>query len=137
MEYAPTTPSQQQPEFPNQTQSRVSSVPERDDPIDAINHHDCHFNAVVTSHQRLLFFVSWPILEGNAQCTHEGTNPGNLNYDYFTQSEQIMTFSEQSNDVSQSETEITSDSHIFYSQYLSEAQQETVQNPNSSAPQDV
>ncbi|GKD21908.1 hypothetical protein Tco_1223611, partial [Tanacetum coccineum] len=49
-----------------------------------------------------------------------------------------MTSSEQSNDVSQSETEITSDSNIIpYSQYLSEAQQETVQNPNSSAQQDV
>ncbi|GJV01016.1 hypothetical protein Tco_1330286 [Tanacetum coccineum] len=35
-------------------------------------------------------------------------------------------------------TEITSDSNIIsYSQYLSEAQQETVQNPNSSAQQDV
>ncbi|GJR29201.1 retrovirus-related pol polyprotein from transposon TNT 1-94 [Tanacetum coccineum] len=39
---------------------------------------------------------------------------------------------------SESETEITSDSNIIpYSQYLSEAQQETVQNPNSSAQQDV
>ncbi|GJS34729.1 retrovirus-related pol polyprotein from transposon TNT 1-94 [Tanacetum coccineum] len=65
-------------------------------------------------------------------------NPDNLNYDLFNQSEQIMTSSEQSNDVSQSETEITSDSNIIpYSQYLSEAQQETVQNPNSSAQQDV
>ncbi|GJW25162.1 hypothetical protein Tco_0038973 [Tanacetum coccineum] len=44
----------------------------------------------------------------------------------------------ESNDVSQSETEITSDSNIIpYSQYLSEAQQETVQNSNSSAQQDV
>ncbi|GJQ89138.1 retrovirus-related pol polyprotein from transposon TNT 1-94 [Tanacetum coccineum] len=65
-------------------------------------------------------------------------NPDNLNYDLFNQSEQIMTSSEQSNDVSQSETEITSDSNIIpYSQYLSEAQQETVQNSNSSAQQDV
>ncbi|GJS81210.1 retrovirus-related pol polyprotein from transposon TNT 1-94 [Tanacetum coccineum] len=68
----------------------------------------------------------------------EVLNPDNLNYDLFNQSEQIMTSSEQSNDVSQSETEITSDSNIIpYSQYLSEAQQETVQNPNSSAQQDV
>ncbi|GJU29814.1 zf-CCHC domain-containing protein [Tanacetum coccineum] len=51
-------------------------------------------------------------------------NPDNLNYDLFNQSEQIMTSSEQSNDVSQTETEITSDSNIIpYSQYLSEAQQ--------------
>ncbi|GJR76340.1 zinc finger, CCHC-type containing protein, partial [Tanacetum coccineum] len=40
--------------------------------------------------------------------------------------------------LTESETEITSDSNIIpYSQYLSEAQQETVQNPNSSAQQDV
>ncbi|GKA29920.1 retrovirus-related pol polyprotein from transposon TNT 1-94 [Tanacetum coccineum] len=65
-------------------------------------------------------------------------NPDNLNYDLFNQSEQIMTSSEQSNDVSQTETEITSDSNIIpYSQYLSETQQETVQNSNSSAQQDV
>ncbi|GJS26201.1 hypothetical protein Tco_0486821 [Tanacetum coccineum] len=39
---------------------------------------------------------------------------------------------------SQTETEITSDSNIIpYSQYLSETQQETVQNSNSSAQQDV
>ncbi|GJV66073.1 retrovirus-related pol polyprotein from transposon TNT 1-94 [Tanacetum coccineum] len=61
-----------------------------------------------------------------------------LNYDLFNQSEQIMTSSEQSNDVSQTETDITSDSNIIpYSQYLSETQQETVQNSNSSAQQDV
>ncbi|GJV27707.1 retrovirus-related pol polyprotein from transposon TNT 1-94 [Tanacetum coccineum] len=43
----------------------------------------------------------------------------NLNYDLFNQSEQIMTSSEQSNDVSQTETDITSDSNIIpYSQYL-------------------
>ncbi|GJW38553.1 retrovirus-related pol polyprotein from transposon TNT 1-94 [Tanacetum coccineum] len=68
----------------------------------------------------------------------EVLNPDNLTYDLFNQSEQIMTSSEQSNDVSQSETEITSDSNIIpYSQYLSETQQETVQNSNSSAQQDV
>ncbi|GKF02254.1 integrase, catalytic region, zinc finger, CCHC-type containing protein [Tanacetum coccineum] len=65
-------------------------------------------------------------------------NLDNLTYDLFNQSEQIMTSSEQSNDVSQTETEITSDSNIIpYSQYLSETQQETVQNSNSSAQQDV
>ncbi|GJS58080.1 integrase, catalytic region, zinc finger, CCHC-type containing protein [Tanacetum coccineum] len=65
-------------------------------------------------------------------------NQDNLNYDLFNQSEQIMTSSEQSNDVSQSETDIISDSNIIpYSQYLSETQQETVQNSNSSAQQDV
>ncbi|GJS40441.1 hypothetical protein Tco_0565484 [Tanacetum coccineum] len=40
--------------------------------------------------------------------------------------------------MSQSKMEITSDSNIIpYSQYLSEAQQETIQNSNSSAQQDV
>ncbi|GJT31741.1 retrovirus-related pol polyprotein from transposon TNT 1-94 [Tanacetum coccineum] len=61
-----------------------------------------------------------------------------LPYDIINQSEQIMTSFEQSNDVNQTETEITSDSNIIpYSQYLSETQQETVQNSNSSAQQDV
>ncbi|GKA43771.1 hypothetical protein Tco_0736495, partial [Tanacetum coccineum] len=65
-------------------------------------------------------------------------NPDNLTCDLINQSEQIMTSSEQSNDVSQTETGITSDSNIIpYSQYLSETQQETVQNFNSSAQQDV
>ncbi|GJU61968.1 hypothetical protein Tco_1243803 [Tanacetum coccineum] len=65
-------------------------------------------------------------------------NPDNLTFDLINQSEQIMTSSEQSNDLSQTETEITSDSNIIlYSQYLSETQQETVQNSNSSAQQDV
>ncbi|GJV61250.1 integrase, catalytic region, zinc finger, CCHC-type containing protein [Tanacetum coccineum] len=61
-------------------------------------------------------------------------NPDNLTFDLINQSEQIMTSSEQSNDVNQTETEITSDSNIIpYSQYLSETQQETVQNSNSFA----
>ncbi|GJY75218.1 hypothetical protein Tco_0480334 [Tanacetum coccineum] len=48
-------------------------------------------------------------------------NQDNLNYDLLHQSEQIMMSSEQSNDVSQSETDIISDSNIIpYSQYLSE-----------------
>ncbi|GJT68915.1 hypothetical protein Tco_1020395, partial [Tanacetum coccineum] len=65
-------------------------------------------------------------------------NPDNLTYDLLNQSEQIMMSSEQSNDVGQTETKITSDSNIIpYSQYLSETQQETVQNSNSSAQQDV
>ncbi|GKB04979.1 retrovirus-related pol polyprotein from transposon TNT 1-94 [Tanacetum coccineum] len=65
-------------------------------------------------------------------------NPDNLTYDLINQSEQIMTSSEQSNDVNQTETKITSDSNIIpYSQYLSETQQETVQNSNSSAQQDA
>ncbi|GKA12645.1 hypothetical protein Tco_0692191 [Tanacetum coccineum] len=65
-------------------------------------------------------------------------NPDNLAYDLINQSEQIMTSSEQSNDVYQTATKITSDSNIIpYSQYLSKTQQETIQNSNSSAQQDV
>ncbi|GJW99306.1 hypothetical protein Tco_0183220, partial [Tanacetum coccineum] len=65
-------------------------------------------------------------------------NLNNLAYDLFNQSEQIMTSSEQSNDVNQIETKITSDNNIIpYSQYLSETQQETVQNSNSTAQQDA
>ncbi|GJS04296.1 retrovirus-related pol polyprotein from transposon TNT 1-94 [Tanacetum coccineum] len=65
-------------------------------------------------------------------------NLDNLNYDLLNQSEQIMTSSEQSNDVGQTDTDITSDSNIIpYSQYLSETHQKTIQNSNSSAQQDV
>ncbi|GKA99701.1 retrovirus-related pol polyprotein from transposon TNT 1-94, partial [Tanacetum coccineum] len=65
-------------------------------------------------------------------------NPDNLAYDLINQSEQIMTSSKQSNDVSQTEIEITIDSNIIsYSQYPSEPPQETVQNSNSSSQQDV
>ncbi|GKB79974.1 retrovirus-related pol polyprotein from transposon TNT 1-94, partial [Tanacetum coccineum] len=78
------------------------------------------------------------LFRNGSDALTEVHNPDNLNYDLFNQSKQIMTFSEQSNDVSQTETEITSDSNIIpYSQYLSETQQETVQNSNSSAQQDV
>ncbi|GJV53977.1 integrase, catalytic region, zinc finger, CCHC-type containing protein [Tanacetum coccineum] len=65
-------------------------------------------------------------------------NLDNLAYDLINPSEQIMTCFEQSNDVNQTETEITSDSNIIpYSQYLSETHQATVQNSNSSAQQDA
>ncbi|GJS23728.1 hypothetical protein Tco_0452360 [Tanacetum coccineum] len=74
----------------------------------------------------------------NSDALTKVHNPDNLTNDLINQSEQIMTSFEQSNDVSQTETEITSDSNIIpYSQYLSETQQETVQNSNSSAQQDV
>ncbi|GJW67038.1 retrovirus-related pol polyprotein from transposon TNT 1-94 [Tanacetum coccineum] len=82
--------------------------------------------------------LSCNLSRNGSDALTEVHNQDNLNYDLFNQSEQIMTSSEQSNDVSQSETDITSDSNIIpYSQYLSETQQETVQNSNSSAHQDV
>ncbi|GKA43291.1 retrovirus-related pol polyprotein from transposon TNT 1-94 [Tanacetum coccineum] len=45
-------------------------------------------------------------------------NPDNLTYDLINQSEQIMTSSDQSNDVNQTETEITSDSYRKLSRIL-------------------
>ncbi|GJR23567.1 retrovirus-related pol polyprotein from transposon TNT 1-94 [Tanacetum coccineum] len=68
----------------------------------------------------------------------EVQNPDNVAHNIINQSEQIMKSSEQSNDVTQTETEISSDSNIIpYSQYLSESQQATVQNSDSSAKQDA
>ncbi|GJS48860.1 hypothetical protein Tco_0598981 [Tanacetum coccineum] len=162
------TYQQQQPEFSQPDSSLVVPVFQKgDDPIDAINHMMSFLTAVVTSRypttnnqlrtssnprqQATIYgknncannsgprLLSWPISKGNgSDALTEVHNPDNLNYDLFNQSEQIMTSSEQSNDVSQTETDITSDSNIIpYSQYLSETQQETVQNSNSSAQQDV
>ncbi|GJV96557.1 retrovirus-related pol polyprotein from transposon TNT 1-94 [Tanacetum coccineum] len=56
----------------------------------------------------------WQKLSRNgSDALTEVLNPDNLTYDLFNQSEQIMMISEQSNDVSQSETKITSDSNII------------------------
>ncbi|GJY26955.1 retrovirus-related pol polyprotein from transposon TNT 1-94 [Tanacetum coccineum] len=73
-----------------------------------------------------------------SQYGAEVQNPDNMAQNIINQSEQIMMSFEQSNDVNQTETEITSDSNIIpYSQYLSEIQQATVQNSDSSAQQDA
>ncbi|GJS60949.1 hypothetical protein Tco_0655733 [Tanacetum coccineum] len=159
MEYAPTAYQQQQPEFSQPDSSLVVPVFQKgDDPIDAINHMMSFLTAVGrqttyaagttenTPGAGLWFSelnsakiaLMANLSRNGSDALTEVLNPDNLTYDLFNQSEQIMTSSEQSNDVSQSETEITSDSNIIpYSQYLSEAQQETVQNSNSSAQQDV
>ncbi|GJR20397.1 retrovirus-related pol polyprotein from transposon TNT 1-94 [Tanacetum coccineum] len=64
-------------------------------------------------------------------------NHDNMNNNVAHQAVQVMPFSQQSNVVNHSETEITSDSNIIpYSQYVIESQQVTVQNSNSSAQQD-
>ncbi|GJW56890.1 integrase, catalytic region, zinc finger, CCHC-type containing protein [Tanacetum coccineum] len=64
-------------------------------------------------------------------------NPDNLNYDLFNQSEQIMTSSEQSNDVGQTETDITSDSNIIpYSHNLMKHNRKLSRILNSSAQQE-
>ncbi|GJZ86798.1 retrovirus-related pol polyprotein from transposon TNT 1-94, partial [Tanacetum coccineum] len=63
-------------------------------------------------------------------------NPDNS--DMINQDVQVMPFSEQSNVVNLSKTEITSDSNIIlYSQYVKETQQAAAQNSNSSTQQDA
>ncbi|GJZ57508.1 ribosome biogenesis protein BMS1 [Tanacetum coccineum] len=65
-------------------------------------------------------------------------NHDNVDNNMINQVVQAMLFSEQSNVVNHSETEITSDSNIIpYSQYVIELQQVAVQNSNSSAQQDA
>ncbi|GJW37132.1 retrovirus-related pol polyprotein from transposon TNT 1-94 [Tanacetum coccineum] len=103
----------------------------QDDDLDA---YDSDCNELNSAKISLMVNLS----RNGSDALTEVHNPDNLAYDLINQSEQIMTSSEQSNDVNQTETEITSDSNIIpYSQYLSETQQETVQNSNSSAQQDV
>ncbi|GKE39559.1 hypothetical protein Tco_1462964, partial [Tanacetum coccineum] len=61
-----------------------------------------------------------------------------VNNNMINQAVQMMPSSEQSNVVTHSETEITSESTIIpYSQYVIESQQAVVQNSNSSAQQDT
>nr|GEX88388.1 hypothetical protein [Tanacetum cinerariifolium] len=65
-------------------------------------------------------------------------NHDNVNHNMINQAVQVMSCSEQSNIMNHSETEITSDSNIIpYSRYVSESQQEAVQNSNSFAHQDA
>ncbi|GJX54158.1 hypothetical protein Tco_0282527, partial [Tanacetum coccineum] len=65
-------------------------------------------------------------------------NPDNVDNNMINQGVQVLSSSEQSNVVNQSETEITSDSNIIpYSQYVTKSQQAAVQNSNSSAQQDA
>nr|GFD44848.1 hypothetical protein [Tanacetum cinerariifolium] len=65
-------------------------------------------------------------------------NPDNVDNNMIDQRVQVMPFSEQSDVVNHSETEITSDSNITpYSQYVMESQQAVVHNSNSSAQQDA
>ncbi|GJR71846.1 integrase, catalytic region, zinc finger, CCHC-type containing protein [Tanacetum coccineum] len=62
----------------------------------------------------------------------------NVDNNMINQGVQVMPSSEQSSVVNHSETEITNDSNILpYSQYVTESQQATVQNSNSSAQQDT
>nr|GEV31542.1 copia protein [Tanacetum cinerariifolium] len=79
-----------------------------------------------------------------ANLFHYGTNDlaevhnhDNVNHNVINQAVQAMPYSEQSNIVNHSETEITNDSNIIsYSQYVSESQQAAAKNSNSLAQQD-
>ncbi|GJR88166.1 retrovirus-related pol polyprotein from transposon TNT 1-94 [Tanacetum coccineum] len=63
-------------------------------------------------------------------------NPNNADNNMINQGVQVMPSSEQPNVVNHSKTKITSDSNIIpYSQYVTESQQSTIQNSNSSAQQ--
>nr|GEW06681.1 hypothetical protein [Tanacetum cinerariifolium] len=65
-------------------------------------------------------------------------NPDNVDNSMINQGVQVISSSEQSNVMNQSETKITSDSNIiFYSQYVIESQQAVVQNLKTSAQQDA
>ncbi|GJT15996.1 retrovirus-related pol polyprotein from transposon TNT 1-94 [Tanacetum coccineum] len=68
----------------------------------------------------------------------EVQNPDNMDNNMTNQAVQVMPYSEQSNVMNCSETEITSDSNIIpYSQYVIESQQAAVQNSKSSTQQDA
>ncbi|GJS81119.1 hypothetical protein Tco_0747660 [Tanacetum coccineum] len=99
-------------------------------------------------HEEELAFMEDPgILEVAlmANLSHYGSdalavvhNHDNVTNNMINQAVQMMPSSEQSNVVTHSETEITSDSNIIpYSQYVIESQQAAVQNSNSSAQQDA
>ncbi|GJZ59503.1 hypothetical protein Tco_0615319 [Tanacetum coccineum] len=137
MEYAPTTYQHQQSEFPQPDSGLIVPVFQKgDDPIDAINHMMSFLTAVVTSVSYTTSAKDLPQASGQVLteeeiafladpglpdiqtsqtvnttvyglCTHDVTQSDNLAYDLINQSEQIMTSSEQSNDVNQTETEIT------------------------------
>nr|GEW49576.1 retrovirus-related Pol polyprotein from transposon TNT 1-94 [Tanacetum cinerariifolium] len=65
-------------------------------------------------------------------------NPDNVTNNMINQAVQAMPNYEQSNIMNQSETEITSDSHIIsYSQYVNESQYATAQNSNFPTQQDA
>nr|GEZ47983.1 hypothetical protein [Tanacetum cinerariifolium] len=65
-------------------------------------------------------------------------NHDNVNDNVINQAVQTMLFSEHSNIMNHSKTEITSDSNIVpYSQYVSESQYAAVQNSNSPTQQDA
>ncbi|GKB62690.1 hypothetical protein Tco_0918876 [Tanacetum coccineum] len=114
----------------------VPDVPERDDPIEQFNHMMSILNLLLYHPASITHNAAYQaddldaydsdcdelnsakialmanLSRNGSDALTEVLNPDNLNYDLFNQSEQIMTSSEQSND-------------------------ETVQNPNSSAQQDV
>ncbi|GJX75057.1 hypothetical protein Tco_0313652 [Tanacetum coccineum] len=76
---------------------------------DDLDSYDSDCDKLNSAKIALMANLSW----NGSDALTEVHNPDNLAYDLINQSEQIMTSSEQSNDVNQTETEITSDSNIF------------------------
>ncbi|GJY01917.1 hypothetical protein Tco_0360069 [Tanacetum coccineum] len=86
--------------------------------------------------------TSQTVITHNASYHSNDLDAYDSDYDEINSARLLMAQSlkemAQMHSLSQTETDITSDSNIIpYSQYLSETQQETVQNSNSSAQQDV
>ncbi|GKC66741.1 retrovirus-related pol polyprotein from transposon TNT 1-94 [Tanacetum coccineum] len=77
------------------------------------------------------------ILSYGSNALAEVHNPDNVDNNMINHGVQVKPSSEQSNVVNHSETEITSDSIIPYSQYVTDSQQTAVQNSNLSAQQDA
>ncbi|GJX92654.1 hypothetical protein Tco_0347240 [Tanacetum coccineum] len=136
-QFTTTYQQQQNLNLPNPyTSLVVPDVPERDDPIEQFNHMMSILNLLLYHPASITHNAAYQaddldaydsdcdelnsakialmanLSRNGSDALTEVLNPDNLNYDLFNQSEQIMTSSEQSND-------------------------ETVQNPNSSAQQDV
>ncbi|GJU13372.1 hypothetical protein Tco_1135768 [Tanacetum coccineum] len=100
---------------------------------DDLDAYDSNFDELNTAKVALIANLS----HYGSDALVEVHNPDNVNNNMLNQAVQVMPSSEQSNVVNHSETEITSDSIIPYSQYVIESQQTAVQNSNSSAQQDA
>ncbi|GKG24406.1 hypothetical protein Tco_0395034, partial [Tanacetum coccineum] len=102
-------------------------------------------NPMIWMHMTLIVMNSTAKVALMVNLSHYGLdalvevhNSDNVDNNMINQGVQVIPFSKQSNVMSHSETEITSDSNIIlYSQYVIESQQAAVQNSSSSAQQDT
>nr|GEX14141.1 hypothetical protein [Tanacetum cinerariifolium] len=130
IEYSPTvTQQKQQYEFPQLDSCLTVPVfKQDDDPINAINHMMSFLSAVITSR----FPTTNNQLRNSSNPRQQATiNDGKVTVQPVQGGKflllRVMSSSEQSNVVNQSETEITSDSNIIpYSQYVIESQQNSM-----------